>query len=89
MTKISPENFRFNLIAEENRFSYAHRIDWWVWAAKMQECPKCGEPAFSPCMNLVLLKKKVRQATKFPHVERVDWKRMAQGLRERGYIVDE
>lgn len=86
MTKISPENFKFNLVAQACRFRYGQSIEWWIWAAKPQTCPKCKQPPYEPCLNLNDLKKDIRRTTTWPHVERVDWHRMWQGLRWRGYM---
>ena len=59
-----------------------------IWAAKDHECPKCGAPAYTPCKNLNGVKNLGLDAAKdnrWPHSERVDYKRLELELRRRGY----
>jgi hypothetical protein len=67
-------------------FNNIRRKEWFIWAAKPQACDACGAPAYSPCMNLNTRKKNIEKPTAWPHEGRVDWARMLQGLKDRGYV---
>lgn len=67
-------------------FSSALRRASMIWAAKHQTCPKCRADVGRPCENLTSRKQGIKQATKFPHSERVDWAKLFIALSDRGYI---
>lgn len=71
-----------------NSFYIAQRKAWFIWAAKPNSCSTCSAEPYNPCMNLTERKKGNEQRTKWPHESRVNWSRVVQGLRERGYITD-
>jgi hypothetical protein len=67
-------------------FDYSRRREWVIWASRHHSCRVCGSPDFSPCVNLADKKLgKVPRINRQPHDERVDWARLFNGLKERGY----
>ena len=69
-------------------FSYEKRVAAWIWAAREQKCPKCEQEPYNPCLNLTAVKKVGRALaaeTRWPHTERVNWQKLEDALRERGY----
>lgn len=67
-------------------FDYARRLQWVIWASRHHHCRVCYSPEFSPCVNLADVKQgKVPRVNRRPHDERVDWGRLLNGLKDRGY----
>lgn len=68
-------------------FTYARRLEWEIWAAKWRVCPTCGAGVGEPCMNLSDKRADRTQVrrNKRPHDERIDWGRLLEGLKQRGY----
>ena len=74
-------------------FEYEQRVASWIWAAKNQECPFCGQPPNKPCRNMTDVKRveqgKLQSSqirnTVWPHTQRVDWDRLYHELVKRGY----
>lgn len=72
-------------------FSYKRRLEWEIWAAKFQPCPTCPAPSYSPCLNMTDIKsiragKKINpRQNKRAHDSRIDWNRLLNGLKSRGY----
>lgn len=66
-------------------FAWRRRNDWYVWAARLQECPYCGQLPHKPCINMSQAKLGHTIPTKWPHESRIDWQKLVDGLIERGY----
>lgn len=74
-------------------FSYTKRLEWEVWAAAHRPCPTCHEPAKAWCLNMGDLHYNLNhpgadrpvRPNKRPHDRRIDWTRLLNGLKERGY----
>jgi hypothetical protein len=69
-------------------FERSRRISWWIWASKHRACPTCKEPPYKACLNMNELNKGRRRKTRWPHDPRVDWAKMLDGMRTRGYFND-
>lgn len=71
------------------RLDTGRRREWVIWAARDKLCPTCKVPAFFPCINLLDKKKGLApdrcRANKTPHDERIDWEKLLEGLKKRGY----
>lgn len=63
------------------------RREWLIYGSRHQTCPKCEAPAGSGCMDLSKRKRGIEAPVKNPHAERIDWKRVVDGLTERGYVA--
>lgn len=74
-------------------FNHYRRREWIIWGSKHRECPNCKQPPNSPCLNKVDVNKGLSpeqcRENKMPHDERIDWKRIRDGLRKRGYFRGE
>jgi hypothetical protein len=79
----------FNSVAMTGGWRHHRRLEWLRWAAWHQECPACQAKKYHACENLALRKRKPpRQAfVQSPHEDRIDYRRLIMGLRERGYIT--
>lgn len=64
-------------------FDYTKRLEWEIFAARHQECPDCQAPPNHRCYNLS--DKTRTKLNKRPHDIRVDWTRLLNGLKQRGY----
>lgn len=69
-------------------FRGEQRREWYIWASKKRPCPKCKMGYGLPCIHLGQLRKGIHLQTRWPHDERIDWLRMFDGLKQRGYIED-
>lgn len=67
-------------------FSWARRRDWVIYASRHRSCTVCKAEPNQPCMNLhdVRYGNKPR-VNKQPHDSRIDWDRLLEGLKMRGY----
>jgi hypothetical protein len=75
-------------IMNRNGFNYNRKREWIIWAAKHQQCPSCEQEPGNACLHLGELKTKAREHVKFnrmPHDPRIDWERLLEGLKKRGY----
>jgi hypothetical protein len=74
-------------------FNHHRRREWIIYGARHRECPNCGQPPYEPCLNKVDLNKGIPRdkcrVNRQPHDERIDWKRIRDGLRKRGYFRGE
>lgn len=63
------------------------RREWMIWASKHQICPDCLSPAGRSCLNMADIRQKRPEPrdNRNPHDKRVDWDRMLNGFKERGY----
>jgi hypothetical protein len=73
------------------RWNQPRRREWYIWCAKFKRCEECRAEPFKPCLNLVDLNQKALprhecRQNKNPHDSRIDWKRLRDGLRKRGYF---
>jgi hypothetical protein len=68
-------------------FDRTRSREWLVWGAKHRACPKCGVDAWQRCENLASRKRNKVEYTVFPHQERIDYDRIRNGLKQRGYIT--
>lgn len=67
-------------------FNYARRTEWTIYGARHQPCEACKSSAYMPCVNLTDLRAgREPRINKQPHDERVDWERILEGLKTRGY----
>lgn len=80
-------------IMSDNLFSYVKRMEWVWWAAHHHACVKCEAAWGEHCFNLSDLNyirkhpetTRPQRRNRTPHDERVDWGRLLEGLRYRGY----
>lgn len=58
-----------------------------IWAARDQVCPECKARPNRPCLHLGDIKKKISEPkqNKWPHSSRVNWAKLMDALRSRGY----
>ena len=64
----------------------ARRKEWFIWSAIKRPCPECKMGSDMRCVHLGKLKKGIHEGVQWPHPSRVDWAKMYDGLRTRGYI---
>lgn len=79
---------------DTHNMGYQQRLDWEIYGARHQACSTCGARANMPCANMSDVKynstrssrdrRKVR-VNKRPHPDRIDWNRIYEGLKKRGY----
>lgn len=67
-------------------FDYHRRLEWEIFGSRARECPDCGRAPNMPCVNLAdLFQGKEPRINKRPHANRIDWRRVLDGLKFRGY----
>ena len=72
-------------------FSTDQRREWTIWAAKLELCSKCGARDGTPCVSLADLnnrdeaRKQNPRINRWPHDPRINWDRLLNGLKQRGY----
>lgn len=64
------------------------RQEWFIWGAIHRVCPTCSAAVGAPCMNLLERRRGVEKQVRWPHDARVDWPKVWEGLKKRGYIVE-
>ena len=62
--------------------------EWFIWASKKRPCPQCKSQPDVRCYHLGKLKNDIYEGVQWPHDTRVDWPKMYEGLKRRGYIED-
>lgn len=68
------------------QFNYNRRREWVIWASRHHRCSRCNSPEYSPCLNLADKKHgKIPRINRQPHDERIDWGKLLNGLKKRGY----
>jgi hypothetical protein len=81
---VNPFQLEANLIMRSSRFSSPKRWCALVWAARWRACSTCGVGAWGRCVNVSRGKNR-GTPIKGPHSARVDYKKLVEALRERGY----
>lgn len=67
-------------------FGYQRRLEWQIYASRHRSCTVCKADPNSPCLNLSDIRYgKEPRVNKQPHDSRIDWGRLLDGLKERGY----
>jgi hypothetical protein len=85
MGKMSANEEECRRTMAERHFDQDRRLAWFIWAAKMRDCPSCSRGPGQQCVHLGELRRDNVVFIKWPHEQRVDWTRMLQGLVKRGY----
>lgn len=69
-------------------FGYHRRKEWIIWSAIKRVCPTCSAPVGAPCMNMADRKaRRPERVNGNPHEDRIDWPKIFDGLKQRGYLV--
>lgn len=90
--KVVTEEQRLMIQCNEAMSGMNHhrRREWIIYGARANECSSCGQAPNEPCLNKVDLNKGLPRdkcrVNRQPHDERIDWKRIRDGLRKRGYF---
>lgn len=89
--KEKPPWYYPNKLMADQGLDYYTCQRWRIWAAKDRQCPKCQQPPYKPCLNMVDLqhgRQKTRKNAQWPprrtagpHSERVDWNKLETALR--------
>jgi len=70
------------------KFCYNRRREWTIYGAKHRKCPQCKAKKWYPCVNLSDQRLGRKPKTnKWPHEDRVSWRRILDGLTKRGYYT--
>jgi hypothetical protein len=77
-----------NRLMDNGGFTHYDRWCALVWAAKMEECPSCGVGPGQQCTHLGSKYKGQGRKIKWPHPDRVNYKKLIKELRRRGYRVE-
>lgn len=69
--------------------NYYRRLEWFIWSAIKRPCPTCSRPPGAPCVNMTDVKaSRGPRQNRSPHDPRIDWPKIYDGLKQRGYIVE-
>lgn len=70
-----------------SRFTYEKRRESLIWAAKENTCPSCHVCPFTSCLNVTDVRagKSNPRVNQVPHHTRVNWEKLLQALKDRGY----
>lgn len=70
-------------------FTYHRRIQWYIWSAIKRPCPSCSVPVGAACINLNDVRRRVSpRQNRAPHDPRIDWPKIYEALKLRGYLVE-
>lgn len=77
--------------ANMTAFNVDNRLEWQIWGARAFTCNECKAEPGKPCVSLADLRNRDSwrqlnpKPNKWPHSGRIDWNRVLNGLKQRGY----